>query len=63
LALDLGVNFIDTSPYDDRTKSELVLGQGLAQIDRNHYYLATKVGHYDLDEFDLSADRMTQNNR
>jgi aryl-alcohol dehydrogenase-like predicted oxidoreductase len=60
LALDLGVNFIDTSPYYDRTKSELVLGQGLAQIDRHRYYLATKVGRYDLDEFDFSADRVTR---
>jgi len=60
LALDLGVNFIDTSPYYGRTKSESVLGQGLAQIDRNRYYLATKVGRYDLDEFDFSADRVAQ---
>ena len=60
MALDLGVNFIDTSPYYGRTKSELVLGQGSAQIDRNRYYLATKVGRYDLDEFDFSADRVTR---
>ena len=40
-ALDLGVNFIDTSPYYGRTESEIVLGKALGTVNRNQYYLAT----------------------
>ena len=55
-ALDLGVNFIDTSPYYGRTKSEIVLGKALKTINRDQYYLATKVGRYGLQDFDFTVN-------
>jgi aryl-alcohol dehydrogenase-like predicted oxidoreductase len=61
-ALDLGINLIDVSPYYGLTKAETVLGQALAGIPRNRYYLATKVGRYgaEFKDFDFSAARITQ---
>lgn len=41
-AVDLGINFFDTSPMYGRGKSEEILGQGLDGL-RNRVYLATKV--------------------
>lgn len=58
-ALDLGINFIDTSPYYGRTRAESVLGQALQGVERSRYLLATKVGRYDKDHFDFSAARVT----
>jgi L-galactose dehydrogenase len=58
-ALDLGINFIDVSPFYGLTRAETVLGKALAGIPRDHYYLATKVGRYGQDVFDFSAARMT----
>lgn len=58
-ALDLGINFIDTSPYYGRTRAESVLGQALQGIERSRYILATKVGRYDKEHFDFSAARVT----
>ena len=58
MAIDLGVNFIDVSPYYGRTKAESVLGKGLASVPRHKYYLATKVGRYDIASFDFSAARV-----
>ena len=55
-ALDLGVNFIDTSLYYGRTKSEIVLGKALRTINRDQYYLATKVGRYGLQDFDFTVN-------
>jgi len=57
-ALDLGINFIDTSPYYGATKSETVLGKALREIKRDRYHLATKVGQYDHGVFDFSAARV-----
>merc|ERR1711916_227064 len=57
-ALELGINFIDVSPYYGITKAETVLGKALKGIPRDSYYLATKVGRYGGDEFDFSADRV-----
>ncbi len=59
LALDLGINYIDVSPYYGLTKAETVLGKALKGIPRDRYYLATKVGRYGLAEFDFSAERVT----
>jgi aryl-alcohol dehydrogenase-like predicted oxidoreductase len=42
-ALDLGINFIDVSPYYGATKAETVLGQALRDVRRDRYILATKV--------------------
>jgi L-galactose dehydrogenase len=58
VALDNGINFIDTSPYYGVTKAETVLGKALKQIKRDRYYLATKVGQYADGVFDFSADRV-----
>jgi len=58
-ALDLGINFIDVSPYYGDTKAETVLGRALNGIARDRYYLATKVGQYGGETFDFSAERVT----
>ncbi|MCQ3976695.1 MAG: aldo/keto reductase [Anaerolineae bacterium] len=58
-ALDLGINFIDVSPYYGLTRAETVLGKALKGIPRDRYYLATKVGRYGGDQFDFSAERVT----
>ena len=57
VALDLGVNVIDVSPYYGRTRAETVLGTALVGLDRDSYVLASKVGRYGLTEFDFTADR------
>lgn len=59
-ALDLGVNFIDVSPYYGLTKAETMLGQALVGIPRSRYILATKVGRYGESEFDFSARRVRE---
>ena len=56
-ALDLGINFIDVSPFYGYTKAETVLGKALKGIPRSSYYLATKVGRYGDAAFDFSAAR------
>ena len=53
-ALDLGMNFIDTSPFYGRGLSECLLGPTLKDIPRDHYYLGTKLGRYDGAHFDFS---------
>lgn len=58
LAIDLGINFIDVSPYYGLTKAETVLGKALKTIPRDRYVLATKVGRYGDAEFDFSAGRV-----
>lgn len=57
-ALDLGINFIDVSPYYGVTKAETVLGKALKTVKRDRYYLATKVGQYADGVFDFSAARV-----
>ena len=61
VALDHGINLIDTAPYYGLTKAETVLGKALREIPREKYYLATKVGRYGYQEkdFDFSAARVT----
>lgn len=60
VALDLGINLIDVSPYYGLTRAETVLGKALAGLPRERYLLATKVGRYGSDQFDLSAARVTR---
>ncbi|KAA6351837.1 Pyridoxal 4-dehydrogenase [termite gut metagenome] len=48
-AVENGINFIDVSPYYGHLKAETVLGKALKEIDRNRYYLSTKVGRYGKD--------------
>ncbi len=53
-------HFIDVSPYYGHLKAENVLGKALKEIDRNRYYLSTKVGRYGEDgqnRWDYSAGR------
>jgi L-galactose dehydrogenase len=61
VSLDLGINFIDVSPYYALTKAETVLGAALKGIARDRYILATKVGRYGhtIADFDFSAKRVT----
>ncbi|NUP98242.1 MAG: aldo/keto reductase [Armatimonadetes bacterium] len=60
VALDLGLNLIDVSPYYGLTRAETVLGKALAGVPRERYLLATKVGRYGADQFDFSAARVTR---
>lgn len=57
-AIDLGINFVDVSPYYGLTRAETVLGKALNGIPRDAYYLATKLGRYGDAEFDFSASRV-----
>ncbi len=57
MAVDMGVNFFDTSPYYGRTLSEERLGRALGAR-RQEVVLATKCGRYDFDAFDFSAERV-----
>ena len=59
-ALDLGMNFIDTSPFYGRGMSEVMLGQGLKGITRDSYLLGTKLGRYSDIHFDFSAKRVEE---
>lgn len=60
IALDLGINFIDTSPFYGRGMSEVLLGIALRDVPRDSYTLCTKLGRYDLPHFDFSAKRVAE---
>lgn len=60
VALDCGLNFIDTSPFYGRGMSEVLLGIALRGIPRDSYTLCTKLGRYDLGHFDFSARRVAE---
>ena len=60
VAIDLGMNFIDTSPFYGRGMSEIVLGRVLPEIPRDSYYLGTKLGRYAGRHFDFSARRVEE---
>jgi aryl-alcohol dehydrogenase-like predicted oxidoreductase len=60
VALDLGMNFIDTSPYYGRGMSEVLLGVALRDVPRDSYILGTKLGRYDAAHFDFSARRVVE---
>ncbi len=60
VALDLGMNFIDTSPFYGRGMSECLLGVALQGVPRDSYILGTKLGRYDLTHFDFSARRVAE---
>jgi aryl-alcohol dehydrogenase-like predicted oxidoreductase len=60
VALDLGMNFIDTSPFYGRGMSEVLLGPALRDVPRDQYYLGTKLGRYDKNHFDFSAKRVAE---
>lgn len=60
VALDCGLNFIDTSPFYGRGMSEVLLGVALKGVPRASYTLCTKLGRYDLAHFDFSARRVAE---
>lgn len=60
VALDCGLNFIDTSPFYGRGMSEVLLGIALRDVPRENYTLCTKLGRYDLQHFDFTAKRVAE---
>jgi aryl-alcohol dehydrogenase-like predicted oxidoreductase len=59
-AIDLGMNFIDTSPFYGRGMSEIMLGLGLKGVPRDKYLLGSKLGRYSDVHFDFSAKRVEE---
>jgi aryl-alcohol dehydrogenase-like predicted oxidoreductase len=60
VALEYGMNFIDTSPFYGRGMSEVMLGIALRDVPRDSYTLCSKLGRYDLSHFDFSAKRVAE---
>jgi L-galactose dehydrogenase len=60
VALDCGMNFIDTSPYYGRGMSEVLLGVALEGVPRESYTLCTKLGRYAPAHFDFSPRRVEE---
>jgi L-galactose dehydrogenase len=60
VALECGLNFIDTSPFYGRGMSEVLLGIALRGIPRDRYLLCSKLGRYDLGHFEFSAKRVAE---
>lgn len=60
VALDCGMNFIDTSPFYGRGMSEVLLGVALQDVPRDSYILGSKLGRYDAAHFDFSAKRVVE---
>lgn len=60
VSLDLGLNFIDTSPFYGRGMSEVLLGVALKDVPRESYNICTKLGRFDINHFDFSAKRVAE---
>lgn len=60
VALDRGMNYIDTAAYYGRGMSEVILGRVLPNIPRDTYVLSTKLGRYAPAHFDFSARRVAE---
>lgn len=60
VALDLGMDFIDTAAYYGRGMSECLLGVVLRDIPRDKYLLGSKLGRYAPAHFDFSAKRVVE---
>jgi aryl-alcohol dehydrogenase-like predicted oxidoreductase len=60
VALEHGLNLIDTSPFYGRGMSEVLLGVALKGVPRDSYTLCTKLGRYDLNHFDFSFKRVLE---
>ncbi|QDS91858.1 D-threo-aldose 1-dehydrogenase [Roseimaritima multifibrata] len=60
VALDSGMNFIDTAAYYGRGMSEVLLGQVLPDVPRDQYYLGTKLGRFAPKHFDFSPRRVEE---
>ena len=60
-AVKKGINYIDTAPWYGQGRSESVLRKAFKNIPRKAYYIATKVGRYELEMgkmFDFSRNRI-----
>lgn len=60
LAIRSGINYIDTAPYYGQGRSEQIIGKALKGVPREAYYIATKVGRYEVapkKQFDFSAEK------
>ncbi|WP_168123713.1 aldo/keto reductase [Paenibacillus sp. HB172176] len=53
-ALELGINYIDVSPYYGLTKAETMLGKAIKDIPRDRFLLSTKAGRIEENVFDFS---------
>jgi aryl-alcohol dehydrogenase-like predicted oxidoreductase len=60
VAMDRGINYIDTAAYYGRGMSEVMLGRVLPEIPRDSYILSTKLGRYAPQHFDFSARRVAE---
>lgn len=60
VALDLGINLIDSSPFYGRGMSEVLTGIALREVPRDSYLLCSKLGRYSLSHFDFSAKRVDE---
>lgn len=63
MALQTGINYIDTAPWYGQGKSEEIYGLALKNIPRSAYYIGTKIGRYELQQdkmFDFSAEKTRQ---
>src|ERR1051326_6513672 len=60
VALEAGMDFIDTSPFYGRGMSEVLLGMVLQDVPREKYLLCSKLGRYDVGHFDFSARRVVE---
>lgn len=60
VALELGMNLIDTSAYYGRGMSEVLLGIALQDVPRDDYLLCSKLGRYAPEHFDFSAKRVAE---
>src|SRR3954451_16114857 len=60
VALDLGLNFIDTAAFYGRGMSEVLLGVALRGVPRDSYILGSKLGRYSGTHFDFSARRVAE---
>jgi aryl-alcohol dehydrogenase-like predicted oxidoreductase len=60
VAMERGINYIDTAAYYGRGMSEVMLGRVLPEIPRDSYVLSTKLGRYAPQHFDFSARRVAE---
>jgi L-galactose dehydrogenase len=59
-ALELGLTYLDTSPFYGRGISEVLLGIALHRVPRDSYVVSTKLGRYDEDRFDFRPERVAE---
>lgn len=60
VALEGGMNYIDTAAYYGRGMSEMMLGRLLPKLRRDDFILSTKLGRYAPQHFDFSPRRVEE---